>query len=431
MVACFRVALLLLPPIVALAPACTRSSNSPRRQDVGQTCFTNEDCASGSCLLTPITSVCTTPCQDNAGCGNGTVCGVLADGSKTCLPGCGRFLVDTTFTCENGVPTACAVASPASCADCGCPAAMRCTPGVGCGPLATVGETCLFDEDCNTNNCSPIFRLCRTPVGQPCTVFNCDLCLSTSNGWSYCSRECNYETDCNGGRCVGNSNTRYYTCQFICQGDSDPDCPGTCVQISGTQTRTCDCANCSRDQPKRAVGQPCRTAGQCLDGECHVPPTSACTLYEGCGTCTKTCADDAACGSGLACAQVSCASGQTAGCGNKCLRTCGPNMPCAAGTCRALAGATGSTVSVCDKRSVDGGPCSAAGDCQSGRCVVGACVPPSGAPNGGSCNLPADCQSASCVDGRCRGSGLIGDPCTVPADCIVGMCCTTFCATSC
>jgi hypothetical protein len=425
-----RLSLALGLASVSLSLACTRSGGSTTDPyGLGYPCYQNRDCASGVCLQFDVGGYCSAPCQSDAQCDNGTRCGTLPDGSRSCLRSCiPEFVVDPGYACMDGVPVACETLGQQWCSECGCPTGLRCQKGVGCRPLSEVGEPCDLDSDCRTSNCSAFAHVCRTPVGQPCAATNCDQCVHDPSGLTYCSRQCTSDSQCNSLICQTGYVIRF--CRPACAGGSDSLCPGSCRFIPATAKYECDCTSCTRDDPKRDLGAVCWNDVHCRDGQCPTPSQDSCISSQPyCyGTCTKTCAADADCGAGLACATVSCAAGQTAGCGNLCLRTCDSNRRCEVGECRALSGAAGVSVAVCDPRGAMNAACVSNGDCQSLRCVSERCAPAAGVGNGSSCTQSSDCTSGSCISNFCRGAALIGDPCVVPADCAVGTCSNNVCA---
>ena len=359
---------------VLLSLACSGLGSAPK-YGVGHYCYENRDCASGLCLDPPAGGYCTARCQSDAECDSGTRCGTLPDGSRGCLLECiPDFEVQPGYACMDGVPAACKTLGQEWCSECGCPTGLRCQKGVGCLPLSEVGEACDLDSDCRTNNCSTFAHVCRTPVGQPCVSTNCDECVHDPSGITYCSRQCTSDSQCNSLICQTGYTIR--SCVPPCIGGKDSLCPGSCDFLPSIAKYECDCTSCTRDEPKRDLGVVCWNDVHCKDGACQTPSLDSCLSSQpyGCGTCTKACAADADCGAGVACTTVTCAAGQTVGCGNLCLRTCDSNSPCEVGECRALSGAAGASVVVWIPRRPMNAICVRDTDCQSGRCVSDRCA---------------------------------------------------------
>lgn len=192
-------------------------------------------------------------------------CGVLPDGSRGCLEACtSDSLPESGFACVEGSPVACGIAGAAYCSECGCPGGQRCEIGLGCVPLAAVGEACANDYDCVSENCSALGGVCRVNVGQPCTAQDCDRCLSTGD-WSFCSRECTGSL-CTSGEEVhicaafGSGSFCYPSCPLSglakCP-DGSPSSSGSyagCVQLTrsmleGGNRWVCPCESCTVLEP--------------------------------------------------------------------------------------------------------------------------------------------------------------------------------------
>lgn len=185
----------------------------------------------------------------------------------------------------------------------------------------------------------------------------------------------------------------------------------------------CDCtSDCEIKQALRPLGAECVNDALCESGACY----SQCAPNGNCrGWCSRNCAQSSDCGNGLICANVPCVD--AAACGAQCVPACSPQGACKTGYfCRQLEelGAS-ATASVCDIKLPDMAGCSGGGQCQSGLCFMGTCVPPGGDKNanGGNCTNGADCQSNNCVASRCRGTALLGDACSADVDCSAGTCC--------
>jgi hypothetical protein len=323
-------------------------------------------------------------------------------------------------------PTCAANVTAIGCYDCSCAAGLHCVAGQGCVPQATTGEACDEDSDCNTNNCSQYFKVCRVPVGQPCSASDCDRCL-TLGATTYCSRECGGHDECNGGHCIGDLDIGYFTCQPPCEG-----CPFECSAYNAATVglnymEYCDCVTgCSPSVPRRPNGSPCQTAADCA--------SDLCVVNGDISVCTQACTTSAECGAGLSCIGMPCSEGETEGCGTMCAPNCEDLSFEACNYhqgCLDFYTTESGVANVCSWKSPDNGLCTRNANCISGHCTEGLCVPAAGAPNGGGCAVPADCASQNCVAGECRGQQLLGQACTLNADCAVGNCCNMLCSTDC
>ena len=428
------------------------SCQNGEQYSLGQSCVPTEGCGSRF-ECEPMLGVCTEACTSDSDCvvtdpsGGSFVCGVLSDGRQGCLAnycdardyygGYGGY----STTCIEGVPTACTQAPEAACLDCGCPNGSRCDPGVGCVDLSDVGGPCLRDQDCRTLNCSvndgAVLGQCYVPVLAACERNNCALCTSDGTGFSFCSRPCSGDDECNGGLCIGTvgydgllSDT---TCRPRC---NTPQCSGgTCKPLRSGGT-FCDCTgSCTRTMPQRAVGGTCNSDDDCISGHCYA------TTRSPSGFCTDGCTSNTDCGDVSACVSVECVGSGDPNCGSLCLRSCDPtqSLPCGdntRSTCRAIAAVDGGSTTVCDVRSAENGPCTVDSDCQVGRCAGGLCTNQPGTPSGGQCTNSSECRAGVCNGGTCVGTAVLGDPCELDADCSVGSCCSSgpsahTCASSC
>jgi hypothetical protein len=190
---------------------------------LGADCVSELDCPGGFCG----DRGCTRTCETDADCTGGAVrvCGVGADGRRSCVPECG-----TGYACVDGVSTSCSVAPETYCTECGCPEMLRCEDGVGCQARVAVGEPCRGDTDCESEHCGGLSTgagVCRVPVGASCDTTNCDYCLVSEAGWTYCSRQCSDHSLCPGGYCTSaDPELLPFTCHPSCTGEDDTSCPG-------------------------------------------------------------------------------------------------------------------------------------------------------------------------------------------------------------
>jgi hypothetical protein len=416
-----------------LGAGCKPTGGGSAEAGFGTECTTPTQCTSGICV--EVYGVydegyCSMPCDK--GCLAGYACGTGPDGAQACMRSC--TMGSSYYACIDGAPVACAVVDQTHCDDCGCPESLRCESGVGCVPLSDVGGPCTGNSDCTSNNCSTYLGICRTPVWAPCTVDNCDICMTVnSTGETFCTRVCDGPEQCNGGPCIGSTDT--YFCERPCSGCSTP-----CEYTYDYDASWCDCTDCTGSAAPRPLGVTCSSDEGCQSGTCYSveqssESSSGLSFYDITGSlCTATCTTDADCSSaGLVCGNVPCASDQTDHCGLLCMTPCGADGVCESGSCFSSMRPDGLSVTYCDLRHADGGGCYDGSDCLSSRCSSQRCVPAGGAANGTDCAVASDCASGTCTNGVCRGSALIGGACAVAADCAVGTCCsaTATCGTSC
>lgn len=323
-------------------------------------------------------------------------------------------------------PAPCSGATTEDCETCGCPSGQWCSPEMGCVPLAGEGEPCDVDAQCNTNHCSDVAKVCRIPVGSPCTDQNCDLCVHRDEGWSYCSRYCStgvslaYEREvCNGGVCASVDGVG--TCHQSCSGALDSSCPGDCHANAAGSAWSCTCDDCATSGIPRQQGQTCEESSQCQAGECWHPISSR-------GYCSSACTSSDECGEGLRCAEFSCSDGTCPRCAPDCSQA-----RCNIGICRDVSTPEGAVASVCDLRK-ETGSCASGSECVSGECLEGSCGSAQKLQNGESCTSPTDCLSGNCAQSTCQGTTLLGESCEDSHDCAVGECCTAgsgTCETEC
>lgn len=397
----------------------------------GDRCTEDSTCQSGWCREGSCRQGCSvdadcTAIQGQSRCGSGGYC----------LNECtlDRNRLGPTSACVGGIETSCGALDSTYCDVCDglCPA-QRCIAEVGCAPLSDVGEPCERSSDCRTNNCSAFAGVCRVPLETACDGTNCDLCLSDSNGWSYCSRECGDDARCPGDRCLGSLDENFFWCRPAC----GTGCQGFCSS-STEGTEFCDegLDTWTTTRPQSAELQPCHASSQCSEGTCFGALTcdyyaSWCTGYR--GLCSGTCASDADCGDSGRCIDIPCAGGATTNCGSLCLPTCmqGRTDACPAfsgATCRELTTVGGGTATVCDPRQSDGSSCDFGTQCVSGTCSSDQhCIAAGGLSNGSACATSGDCASGNCQSSVCHGTALRGDPCTTSYDCSVGTCTSGIC----
>ncbi len=198
-----------LPVALVLLSACT--GREPRetleRAPYGAPCERNDDCASGSCLLTG-EPFCTQECADDCACPAGATCRRVDDALSVCAPGenrCPSALPD-----GGGAPSD--VGSPP--VDAGpdtegrgpgepCTTSSECDDvlsagGTGPSPeYMTVPQQCFSEASagipggiCSMTDCVTNFRRDPCPSETNCTNFR---------SWSLCLPECEDDSDCRDG----------------------------------------------------------------------------------------------------------------------------------------------------------------------------------------------------------------------------------------
>ncbi|MEZ4248442.1 MAG: S1 family peptidase [Polyangiales bacterium] len=150
--------------VCAAAPgtcgSCVPPAVFPAARGMGETCGTNEECASGLCLDDAGARYCSRPCGDDAACGNdafhcrGGQCirgpregvGGVCVGNEDCESGicaAGGDRVWCTAFCDDATP---------------CPAGLSCIDAGGsrvCAPdLGIIGEACAANADCTSGICA-------------------------------------------------------------------------------------------------------------------------------------------------------------------------------------------------------------------------------------------------------------------------------------
>ena len=336
--------------LLAFGAACSSSKPPAHKGTVGDLCSEPDECASGLlCASISNAQICTVPCASNADCPAGAYleCGVLADGSRVCVPECYLNSGLPGFACVDGVPTACELLGDEHCESCGCAAGLTCLTGTACVPPSDVGGPCDADDDCVSNNCSTFAGVCRVRLGTPCTTSDCDYCLA---GW-YCSRECRSETGCQGGRCLGELDavgrfTGVYYCRPPCQLGAAGPCPDDCEYHTDAQYYYCACSHttCVGTHAPHTIGQFCRSDAQCPRPAYCLGSDSGGGLR---GYCSAPCTSSAECGAGVACSSVGpCAPGET--CDGLCRPLCDATSDCEIGACNQRIDTAGTTMGVCE-----------------------------------------------------------------------------------
>ena len=331
------------------------------------TCRTANDCLTNFCQ-TGFCGMCTfgDDCAANEGCLGG-VC------TTTCTPG---DRLGTGRVCDAGRVASCeTVADPeAFCESCGCSTGSRCTSGT-CVPLAPVDAACTNDFECASRNCSSFAGVCRVALGTTCTVANCDVCLSWTNGTSYCTGDCTATSDCGNGFCSGAySDIPFRQCFPYCEG-RDCDCRPT----SGGTSNYCACdsgsEDCERIEAPHAPLEPCgyfnTSRPVCETGSCigRAVCNSGCYIW---GYCGDTCTTDAECGAEGVCGRLPCGGGT---CPGTCMPRCSATGRCdGLGACQSVPGAGGAQVMACTTKLPTGAACASGEDCISALCTSRRCI---------------------------------------------------------
>ena len=307
-----------------------------------------------------------------------------------------------------------------------------------------VGEPCLDDSSCTSNNCSASARVCRVAVGTPCDSTNCDLCYVYA-GESFCSRECRWHDECNGGACLGSQLDDYYWCRPKCFSG----CPTTCTTYPDVAASICPCTDCPLAEPIREnepLGAFCLDAAECASGDCY-NVGSACedsSCYPR-GLCSQSCAGPGDCPTGYACVDA-CVPEY-----GPCNRPAGPVPSCGTTTTStggatansASTGSGGATASEGEGGAAGAGadPCASSDDTCGPRCLptctdscdAGSCrelpdtdgvltsVCDAALSALSTCAEDSDCRSGICAADKCQ-NGLLGDPCDNDFDCTEGFC---------
>jgi hypothetical protein len=227
-----------------------RSMPEPeRKKPGGSPCEENSECESNECYTRHdwIGGVCAGPCTTDDDCiqvgaGGSTIlaCG-LTEGERRCIENCDQ----QGISCRDGYPVRCSEVGQEYCEDCGCPEGLACWPGKGCQAPAEVGMPCESDEHCESQNCSKEAHVCRVAIGEPCTADNCDLCIKPKDAEAYCSRECSGRGCSDGWLCTSaDAVNGPFHCRRYCAGATDPECPGYCGGVEGTNAYVCQCFDC-------------------------------------------------------------------------------------------------------------------------------------------------------------------------------------------
>jgi hypothetical protein len=398
----------------------------------------------------------------NADCGypsSGYVCDPT---TKLCAAGTCNVDQDCANAgqyCSGHSCLACGGASGHACAVGNCNAATDCTGAyagetcinnacVQCGSAAecAAGQTCTLSAAqhlCVAGDCDKTAD-CKAP-GKVCVSNRCTACSGISGAAACPAGQCNAQSDCKGpyggDACVNNA---CVPCASKAQCTTGQVCTlsqSTHLCVAGT----CDtAADCTTTPGMICVSNQCTTCAANTDCTSALGASHVCVFPTAGqpGQCIAgTCARNADCAAGKACIGNLCqACGADANCdaGSICLAGV-----CTQGSCHDIKDCTskgqvcvGNQCTSCTVEAVvtaSGGGCNVSGKtsgyvCDSGSCVLGACVQntdclTTGAWNGQLCNNHA-CQACSaatsaqcgsgyaCISGKCTLGG-----CNANADC--------------
>ena len=265
-----------------------------------------------------------------------------------------------------------------------------------------IGGTCTTSDTCVggrceatvagqicTQACDSVTPYLGCPPGLYCSgATGCEgRCVPGTAGTTAYDAACTTDTDCGTLLCVdpGDGNRR---CLAPCRGDA-----GECVTGEACAAGAGACGACVPAEivaSTRGLGEPCTTDPECLSARCL---TDAGLSY-----CSRTCADDAACGAGYRCL--------------------------ADGLChRGAAEATGGPCRT-DENCIAPGACAVRG---TERWCTVTCATDTECPTGFHCEAAGGANVCAPV------LGLIGDHCAANEDCATGLCefgshvCTRFC----
>lgn len=351
-------------------------TTTPEMCGMGATCRTGADCTSGVCR----SGVCTT-CFGSWECGPSEAC-LSGACSTSCIP-TDILGSDRDRVCDQGrVATCDTVADPESyCSVCDCPSGNRCSSfncnngDCSCIPLAPVGAACQSNLDCASRNCSSFAGVCRVALGTTCTMEDCDVCLTWTNGTSYCTGDCDGASDCGNGFCSGAyADIPYRECFPRC-GGRDCDCRTAADGV----TTYCACGGSATDcerleeqhEPLQACGGFNSDGPDCATGSCvgRAVCGGSCYIW---GYCGDTCTTDAECGAEGVCGRLPCGG---ASCPAVCMPRCPESGRCEGeGSCQSVPGVAGGEIMACTTKLPTGSACATEDDCISAVCSSRRCL---------------------------------------------------------
>ncbi|HRI69801.1 MAG TPA: hypothetical protein PK156_36480, partial [Polyangium sp.] len=255
------------------------------------------------------------------------------------------------------------------------------------------GIGCVSGGQCASGNCAD--GVC---CDTACTA-NCMACTAIKKGngsngvCGPISSERDPDNDCNGGRCDGTGNCRYYNgapcgssnqcfstfcVDNICCGNL---CSGPCQACSALkkgsgQDGVCGSIANATDPDNECNPGECNGGGACNQTQSPQPNGAACTLATQCTS--GFCVDGVCCDSSCPAACYACSAAKK---GQGASGTCGP---ISSGT-------------------------DPDNECQFAECNgSGGCTTPTNLPNGTGCNGNTQCASMNCVDGVCCDTACTG-----------------------
>ena len=341
----------------------------------GTDCVTGYDCVGGTCLLTT-GRPCVASSQCATGqCWDGVCCGQACGGTCRSCNLAGQVGLCRPYSAGVDPDNDCPVQAVSTCGNAGgCDGTGSCrqyAAGTVCSAQTCAGHVQQNAQTCNGSG------TCSAPTQTDCSPYQC--------GAVACIPSCNNDSNCVSG--------------FYCNAGH------ACV-------------------PLKAVGGPCGSAhecinGQCVDGACCSSPCTgacrSCNLPGTEGTCTLATA--------IADPRDDCVALGTA--------TCGTTGLCdGAGACARYPAATVCAASTCsgttqnDTRHCDGsGTCSAltTTDCSPYRCGPTACNT--------TCSDDTGCVAGSFCDGagHCVPKNATGLSCSAGNQCVSNACCSSVC----
>jgi len=356
---------------------CVPSTNS----FVCSSCSSDSECGGADDICSPFTggSFCTESCASEGDCPIGFTCYEITNNAKQCVPysyNCSGCIVD------------------------GCPAGQVCNYHNGsCVSAQPTCGSCLYDYQCSSDGSSVCFKADGNPQASGVCAPACDAgnqcpgnssCTTHTGGGSVCAfsgSSCCYGNECSGCNCSA-PNDKCLNGQCV-QCLSDADCaPGT--GPCDLNTHTCANATCPPTTPYLYQGAcvECLNGTHCASGTCDVN-THSCT-NDLCSSCIEpypACADI---GGQLQCVQ--CTAQDTS-------------------YCDTIGGVCDVTIYTCEGGNPPIGNCGAEG-CPpspfSGEPMIcdasGACIDPSGQCDGVTAMCPNG-ECASLLDGMMGGAG--------------------------
>jgi hypothetical protein len=418
---------------------------------VGESCVSNEACASGNCWLL----VCR-DCNAQEDCASDAYCELDVGDPDigSCLPkgaegdACGRDVDCLTDACTSGQ-----CVEPCSGAGT-CGAGRYCDAGFACRDDKPNGDACLSNGECQSEACylgfcvecddqddcasdtfcslslAPGDSACidRRAIGDACAQgFECasDACFLLE-----CA-ECNSQDDCGAGefctltpgnsRCIdkkaiGGACASDFECadgncwNLVCAAcDEQSDCPSDeycTLNVIGPADSAC--------MPKKDFGDACATGVECLNGGCILLQCAECSEDSQCGAgefcsllgeCVPDLDNGTACTRETMCTSGHCPGGFCRECGTDahCAADdhCGPAFSCIADVANGVA---------CLRDSV----------CASDHCVAGFCRE---CDNDSRCAPSDHCNAVfQCADDLGNGQVCLRDSFCTSGECVAGFC---------